>query len=191
MEGHQHRKSDEMREDRATRLDRHADSVLRRIGVEKGKIILDFGCGSGTYTIPAARIACGEGHVYALDKNGKVLDELMQRARSAGLGNITRIDASGKRKIELARESVDIVLLYDVFHSHYFPQVRDRRKLLGKIHRVLKRDGFLSVYPKHMESEAKDEIEGARFHRESEHQMVIIHDNKDLEEGCILNFRKK
>jgi ubiquinone/menaquinone biosynthesis C-methylase UbiE len=180
-----------MRENRATRLDRHAESVLRRIGVEKSKIVLDFGCGSGTYTIPAARIVCGEGHVYALDKDGKVLDELMHRARSAGLGNITRIDAPGKLKIELARESVDIVLLYDVFHSHYFPQAGDRRKLLKEIHKVLKRDGLLSIYPKHMESEAEDEIKGAKFLLESEHQMVLIHDNKDLEEGRVLNFRKK
>jgi len=180
-----------MGEDRVACLDCHAENILRIVGVEKGKIVLDFGCGFGTYTIPAARIVCREGHVYALDKDGKVLNELMRRARSAGLGNITRIDASGKLKIELARESVDIVLLYDVFHSHYFPQVGNRRKLLGEIHMVLKRDGFLSVYPKHMESEAEDEIEDAKFHLESEHQMVLIHDNKHFEEGRILNFRKK
>jgi ubiquinone/menaquinone biosynthesis C-methylase UbiE len=180
-----------MGEDRVARLDCHAENILRIVGVEKGKIVLDFGCGFGSCTIPAARIVCGEGHVYALDKDGKVLDELMRRARSADLGNITRIDASGKLKIELTQESVDIVLLYDVYHSYYFPQVADRTELLGEIHRVLKRDGFLSVYPKHMESEAENEIEGEKFHLESEHRMVLVHDNKHLEEGCVLNLRKK
>ncbi len=90
--------------------------------------MLDFGCGSGTYTIPAARIVGAQGRVYALDKDKGALDELMQKAGSAGLKNIERMETSGG-KIELTDESVDVVLLFDVFHSYYFPQASDRRSL--------------------------------------------------------------
>ena len=133
-------------------LEAHAFEVLKKAGFITGKTILDFGCGPGTYTIPAAKIVGEKGKVYALDKDKKVLSELMQKAESAGLRNLRRIDTSGELKIPLADESVDIVLLYDVFHSYYFSQVADRKRLLEEVYRVSKRDAIISVWPKHMES---------------------------------------
>lgn len=91
----------------------------------------------------------------------------------------------------MADESVDIVLLYDVFHSYYFSQVADRRNLLEEVYRVSKRDAIISVWPKHMESEAKEEIEGVNFYLEREYSETLIHDNEDIEKGKVLNFRKR
>jgi cyclopropane fatty-acyl-phospholipid synthase-like methyltransferase len=34
-------------------LEAHAFEILEKAGIERGKTVLDFGCGSGTYTIPA------------------------------------------------------------------------------------------------------------------------------------------
>jgi ubiquinone/menaquinone biosynthesis C-methylase UbiE len=172
-------------------IETHAFKILEKAGIKRGKTVLDFGCGSGTYTIPAAKIVGEKGIVYALDKDKKALDNLMQKAESAGLGNIKRIDASGKLKIPLQDESVDIVLLYDVFHFYYFSQVADRKKLLEEVYRVSKRDAFISVWPKHMESEAKEEIESANFYLEREYSGTLIHDDGDIEQGNVLNFRKR
>jgi len=172
-------------------LEAHAFEILKKAGIKRGKTVLDFGCGSGTYTIPAAKIVGEEGKVYALDKDEKALAQLMQKAESAGLENIKRIDTSGELKIPLTDESVDIVLLYDVFHSYYFSQVADRRKFLEEIYRVSKRDAFISVWPKHMESEAKEEIESANFYFEREYPGTLIHDDIDIEKGKVLNFRKR
>ncbi|MBN2186818.1 MAG: class I SAM-dependent methyltransferase [Dehalococcoidia bacterium] len=165
--------------------------VLERLGISRGQIVLDFGCGSGTYTIPTARIVGERGRVYALDKNKRVLDELMQKAELAGLRNIKRMDTSGEPRIGLPNESVDVVLLLDIFHPYYFPQAYDRRRLLNEVYRVMKPSAFISVWPKHMESEAKDEIENADFYLEKEHTGMLIHDGKNREKGQILNFRKR
>jgi len=140
---------------RKKELELCAFEILEKAGVKRGQIVLDFGCGSGAYTIPVAKIVGGEGKVYALDKNKKTLDELMQRAELASLSNIERMDTCGEPEIELADESINVVLLFDVFHSYYFPRANERRKLLSEVYRVLRADGFLLVYPKHMESEAK------------------------------------
>jgi ubiquinone/menaquinone biosynthesis C-methylase UbiE len=171
-------------------LKAQALKVLQQIGIRKGQTVLDFGCGSGTYAIPAAKIVGEQGRVYAVDKDNEALDELMQKAKLAGLRNIERMDTSGQLSIDLTDKPVDAVLLFDVFHSYYFPQAGDRRKLLGQIYRVMKPSAFISVWPKHMESEAKREIESANFYLESEHSGILIHDNKDSERGQILNFRK-
>lgn len=165
--------------------------MLQQIGIRSGQTVLDFGCGCGTYTIPAAKIVGEQGRVYALDKDKEALDELTRRAKSAGLKNITRIKTSWKLGIGLADDSVDAVLLFDVFHSFYFPQADDRSNLLGEIYRIMKPSAFISVWPKHMESEAKDEIQSNNFCLESEYSGTLIHDNKDRERGQILNFKKK
>jgi len=172
------------------KLESRALEVLERIGIRQGQSVLDFGCGSGTYTIPTAKIVGEQGRVYALDKDKEALDKLMQKAESAGLRNIERMETSGKLEIELPDESVDVILLFDVFHSSYLPQASDRRRLLGEIYRVMRPSAFISVWPKHMESEAEDEIKNANFHSGEELSETLIHDNKNLEKGKILNFRK-
>ena len=165
--------------------------MLQQIGIRRGHTVLDFGCGSGTYTVPVAKIVGEQGRVHALDKDKETLDELVQKAESAGLKNIKRMETSGELEINLADESVDVVLLFDVFHSYYFPQANDRRRLLDEIHRIMKPTAFVSVWPKHMESPAKDEIESANFYLESEYTGALTHNNHDREKGQILNFKKK
>jgi ubiquinone/menaquinone biosynthesis C-methylase UbiE len=168
----------------------HVLELLKRIGVKRGQKVLDFGCGSGTYAIPAAKIVGDGGSVYALDKNRFVLNELMDETQSSGLNNISRIDTGGEPRIELADMSIDVVLLFDVLHSYYFPRAEDRRALLDEIHRIAKPDALILVYPKHMDANAKDEIEMANFHFENEHLGTLVHDNRDLEQGKVLIFTK-
>jgi len=171
-------------------LESRALEMLQQIGIRSGQTVLDFGCGCGTYTIPAAKIVSEQGRVYALDKDKEALDELMQKAGSVGLKNIKRMETSGKLEIDLVDESVDVVLLFDVFHSYYFPQADDRRRLLSEIHRIMKPTAFVSVWPKHMESETEDEVERANFYLEKEFSEMLIHDNRNLEKGKVLNFRE-
>jgi ubiquinone/menaquinone biosynthesis C-methylase UbiE len=166
--------------------------MLPQIGIRKGRAVLDFGCGSGTYTIPAAKIVGEQGRVYALDKDKEALDKLMQKAESAALKNIKRMETSGKLEIDLADESVDVVLLFDVFHSFYFPQADDRKRLLGEIYRIMKPSAFLSisVWPNLIESGTEDEIKNADFRLEKEISQTLSHDDKNFEKRRILNFRK-
>jgi ubiquinone/menaquinone biosynthesis C-methylase UbiE len=48
-------------------LDRNASQFLTKVGVMAGQEVLDFGCGSGTYTIPVGKLVGEAGRVYALD----------------------------------------------------------------------------------------------------------------------------
>ena len=164
---------------------------LKDIGIKSGQSVLDFGCGVGNYTIPAAVVVGERGKVYAVDKNKQSLDELTQRAEKAGLKNIKRIDVSEEIKVALQNESVGVVLLYDVIHL-----MDNRNRLLTEIHRVSKPNALISVYPKHhrelmnMElDDVKDEIESASFGFEREFYKILMH-NDCLEKGYILNFRK-
>ncbi len=173
---------------------------LRDVGVKKGQIILDFGCGVGHYTVPAAKVVGEEGKVYAIDKDGNVLDQLIQIAESEGLKNVLPIKTSGDFKIELEDESVDVVLLYDVLH---YMNLKERKKLYSKIFKILKINGFLLVYPKHNKLDAPlwslsamllgdliKEIKGKNFYLERKFFRSLIHDD-NYNKGYILRFMKE
>lgn len=171
--------------------------LLKRIGIAKGEIVLDFGARVGYYSIPAAKVVGRKGIVNALDKDGGALDELMRIAKSEGVENIKRLDTSGELTIPLSSESVDVVLLYDVLH------LIDARDLLYKeVQRILRPDGLLSVYPKHNKLDSpgwglKDmapgdiikEIERHGFSFTEECCGELSHDD-GFNPGCVLNFRK-
>jgi len=51
--------------------------ILKKVGVEEGQIVLDFGCGGGNYTIPAAKIIGNAGKIYAVDEDEYKLKDLL------------------------------------------------------------------------------------------------------------------
>ena len=120
--------------------------MLTGVGVKKAQIILDYGCGSGTFTIPSARIVGKQGKVYAFEARPDLLERIKERAGNEGLTNIeTALSDRSKPNTNLQDESVDVILVYDVMH-----EIGDRLALLEELSRVLRRDGFLSVFPMHM-----------------------------------------
>jgi len=113
----------------------------------------------------------------------------MRRAEFEGLKNIRRIDTSGEVKIRLSDNSVDVVLLYDIFW--YFPPWDPKlTKLLAEVYRISKPSALISVLPKHVDpAMLKDKVEDAGFKLKDKISGIIIHDGT-LEEGYVLNFIK-
>lgn len=176
-------------------LCKSGESFLKDIGIKESQVVLDFGCGVGHYTIPAAKVVGKKGKVYALDEDGKALDELTRIAKLESLKNIAPIKTSGELKIPMENESVDVALLYDVLHY-----MDERKKIIDEVYRVIKSGGLLSVYPKHHSSDSplgglakltlKDiikEIEKAGFCFEKKAFKELIHDD-NYDKGYILSF---
>ena len=116
--------------------------------LEAGQVVLDYGCGVGSYALPAAQIVGDGGKVFALDIHPLAVEAVERRARSADLSNVETIQSN--LDTGLTSESVDVVLLYDVLHA-----VPDQHALLQELHRILKPEGRLSVHPDHM---TRDEL---------------------------------
>ena len=132
-------------------LGKNASAFLTSSGVKGGLMVLDFGCGSGTYTIPAAKAVGATGRVYALDINPGALDRVERKAERAGLRNIVRIDASREDGIGLDDGAVDFMLLIDVLQK-----IDNKEALFQEAHRILKPGGVLLIFPMHL---ATDEVE--------------------------------
>ena len=170
---------------------------LQEIGIKKGQVVLDFGCGEGHYTIPASKIVGASVKLYALDKDKSALDKLKKTAEKNNVRNIELI--KGNSEIPLGNNSVDIVLCYDVIH---YEKRKKRIAIYNEIYRVLKKDGLFSVYPKHYKEdhplmELADinlkgvvrEIENVDFVLKGKFKKDLLHD-ENYNEGYILNFKK-
>jgi SAM-dependent methyltransferase len=124
----------------------NAYEVLERIGVRLNQTVLDFGCGAGVFSIAGASIVGRRGKVYALDVRPVALERLREAASRKGLDNIeTMLLDRSTVSIALENESVDVVLLYDVLQ-----EIQDKPGLLKELHRILRQDGLLSVFPMHL-----------------------------------------
>ena len=123
---------------------RNPEDTLATIGIEEGQRVLDFGCGIGSYAIPAAKIVGNSGRIYALDVHPIAIDRVNKRIVKEGLKNVETI-ISGL-ETGLADKSLDHILLLDVYSW-----ISTKSKLLNELHRVLKPEGKLSVLIDHMD----------------------------------------
>ena len=51
-----------MRDDLKKWMEGEGERVLKQVGIKTGQIILDFGCGSGNYSLPIAKIIGDKGN---------------------------------------------------------------------------------------------------------------------------------
>ena len=107
--------------------------------VERGQTFLDYGCGTGSFTIPAARMVGKKGKVYAVDCFSRQLEIVEENSRKRRLQNIETLLAD--KRIGLPDQCVDVVWVCDVLH-----EVRGKRVVLEELHRVLRKDGVLAIY---------------------------------------------
>lgn len=149
------------------------EDEVKKLDVKEGEIILDYGCGIGSFTIPVAKLVGEKGRVYALDKELLALKKVKEKSRKEGSQNIDIILSN--RDTGLPDESIDIVLLYGAL-----PEIKDKDHVLRELYRVLKLDGYLSTrYCFRMKKEKIIEI------IEETNLFFLVE-----EKGHILNFKK-
>jgi ubiquinone/menaquinone biosynthesis C-methylase UbiE len=117
--------------------------ILSEVSIKAGAKLLDYGCGPGGYVPTASELVGKRGKVYALDIHPLAITRVQQIAAREHLVNVEAIHSGCKTGLPDA--SLDVVLLYDVFHALDNPQA-----ILAELHRVLKPSGTLSFSDHHM-----------------------------------------
>jgi len=113
--------------------------ILKAIGLNsKIKDVADFGCGYGTFAIPAAKLVSGK--VYAIDIDPEMIAGVKDKIRNNAVNNVKTVvrDLLGKGS-GLKDESIDYVLLFNVLHAQY-PE-----KLLDEAFRILRINGRTAI----------------------------------------------
>jgi len=110
--------------------------ILEKLELSGEMVLADLGCGTGFFSIPAARRAK---KIFALDVQEEMLDILREKIKKEKITNIEVI-LSGESSIPLSDKSVDILLMANVFH-----ELEDRFALLEEVKRVLKMNGRMVI----------------------------------------------
>ncbi|MDO8674825.1 MAG: class I SAM-dependent methyltransferase [Candidatus Omnitrophota bacterium] len=99
---------------------------------------VEFGCGYGTFTIPAAKII--QGTIYALDIEEGMISATKKEAEKEGLKNVNTVLCDFVAEgIGLETESVDYVMLFNILH------IDDPEIMLREAWRILKPAGKLGI----------------------------------------------
>lgn len=113
--------------------------ILKTTGLsDKAQDVADFGCGYGTFTMPAARITSGT--VYAIDFDPEMIMAVKKKMLDKAVTNVITMrrdilhEGSG-----LVDENVDYVLLFNILHTKY------PVKLLKEVYRILRKNGSVAI----------------------------------------------
>jgi ubiquinone/menaquinone biosynthesis C-methylase UbiE len=149
------------------------EKALDALNLKPGMVVADIGAGVGYMSLRMARRVGPSGKVYANDLQPPMLDLLRQNAAKAGIGNIVTV-VGDVADPKLPANTMDLVLLVDVYHEFSQPQ-----QMLRKIRETLKPDGRLVL----LEYRAED----PNVPIIAEHKMTVAQVKSELEaEGFVL-----
>ena len=117
-------------------------SVITQAGISSGEKVADFGCASGYFSLPIARIVGDEGRVLAVDVLPHVLENVLATAKKEGLSNlqIYRANLESEIELELPANSIDWVVLKDVLFMNH-----NKKQMLLQAYRILHDGGKILV----------------------------------------------
>jgi ubiquinone/menaquinone biosynthesis C-methylase UbiE len=115
------------------------EELLQHLGLtNECRDVVEFGCGYGTFTVPAAKIV--RGTVYALDIERAMIATTKRKAEHAGLNNIVARQCDFlEGDLEILNGSADYVMLFNILHAEH-PEL-----LLSRAYQLLRSQGTLAI----------------------------------------------
>ncbi|MFA8434807.1 MAG: class I SAM-dependent methyltransferase [Marinifilaceae bacterium] len=124
-------------------LTNYSSRNFKRLGIQKGQTVVDYGCGPARY-IRNISVAVGEeGKLYATDIHPLAIKKANEKIRKFDLQNVEAIITKAYN-CPVQNHTADIILALDMFHM-----VRDSKSLLREFHRIAKPQGMVIIEDGH------------------------------------------
>ncbi len=140
----------------------NVSSLIKNMKIKSNEVIADIGAGSGYHAFRIASLVTN-GLVYAVDIQPEMLMAIEKTKEFKKIENIKTILGTEKT-VELPKNSVDKILMVDVYHEFSFPV-----EMINSIKNALKPNGELFL----IEYRAEDlKVPIKRIHKMTEEQAV-------------------
>jgi demethylmenaquinone methyltransferase/2-methoxy-6-polyprenyl-1,4-benzoquinol methylase len=117
--------------------------ILEGAGICSGMKVLEIGCGTGFFTIPAGKMLGDNGSLIAMDMLPMSVETVTNKVRETNLSNIVQVIRGDALETKLEKESFDEVIIFGVIPAPMLPM----EKLMAEMHRILRPGGVLAVWP--------------------------------------------
>lgn len=119
----------------------NSSTLIRNMNIQPDDVIADIGAGSGYHVFKMAPMI-NKGQIYAVDIQEEMLNEIQKKSNNKGVQNVNLIKG-GEKSANLPENSVDKVLMVDVYHEFSFP-----KEMMASIKKALRPNGkiFLVEY---------------------------------------------
>jgi putative AdoMet-dependent methyltransferase len=120
-------------------IEKESTNVLDALGIGKNDVVIEFGSGTGTFAIQAAR-RCAK--VYAVDVSQAMIDCAKIKAEKANVSNITFCH-SGFLTFQYDGAAADVIVT--TFAFHHLPDFW-KGIALNRMYNMLKPGGYLFIH---------------------------------------------
>lgn len=117
-------------------LARNLDAFLEGLGIDKGEIVLDVGCGTGNLTIALLKRLGPSGQIAAIDISKRMLSRARHKVRDA---RVTWHHASADQ-LPMDDNTIDRAICFSVW-----PHFGNHGAVVKDLHRVLRPGGYLHI----------------------------------------------
>jgi ubiquinone/menaquinone biosynthesis C-methylase UbiE len=100
-------------------MEENTTLLLKNLAVKPGMVVADIGAGSGYHSALLSKMV-GTGKVFAVDVEPEMIAYLNARIKQEKLSRIVPI-LSTEQKVSLPENTIDMMLLVDVYHEFSFP----------------------------------------------------------------------
>jgi ubiquinone/menaquinone biosynthesis C-methylase UbiE len=121
--------------------------LIELLKLKDGDIVADIGAGSGYYSFRMAKLVAPKGKILAVDIQKEMLDIIRDRMKKDKIENVEPI-LGAEADPKLKDESVDVILLVDVYHEFAQPY-----EMTEKMVKALKPGGRLIFVEFRLEDE--------------------------------------
>ncbi len=120
------------------------NEILDELNLNGSELIMDAGCGDGHISIKLLNEYITSGVVYAVDIYDASIEDMEKFKSDINIQNLINIQADITQKIiEIDDETLDIILMVNVFHG--FKASRKIDEAVNELSRLIKKDGKIAI----------------------------------------------
>jgi len=121
----------------------NVSKILEEFYIKSGHVVIDYGCGPGSFVNKASEMVGENGKVFAVDIHELAIEAINSRIKKDKLDNVKAVLANDG-KCPLEDNIADIIYALDMFHMISKP-----KPFLQELNRLIKNDGFLFISDGH------------------------------------------